>query len=140
MTKSLARLLLSLSILGSSFVNADSKTLSIPLGLNISVSGQMNAEKFSQLLQQGFKSVIVNRPDNDLNNQIKIDQLRDIAEKSHVSVIYQPVSSGKITQTDVVEFAKYYNNLPKPVLLICKTGTRSSSLFNQAKSQGLLHE
>ncbi|SPL69810.1 beta-lactamase hydrolase domain-containing protein [Acinetobacter stercoris] len=140
MTKSLARLLLSLSILGSSFVNADSKTLSIPLDLNISVSGQMNAEKFSQLLQQGFKSVIVNRPDNDLNNQIKIDQLRDIAEKSHVSVIYQPVSSGKITQTDVVEFAKYYNNLPKPVLLICKTGTRSSSLFNQAKSQGLLHE
>ena len=106
----------------------------------VSVAGQMNAAKFSQLMRQGFKSVIVNRPDQEMGNLVKVSELRNIAEKSQVSVIYQPVSSGKISQTDILEFAKYYNELPKPILMICRSGARSSALFHQAKSQGLLHE
>ena len=106
----------------------------------VSVAGQMNAAKFSQLMRQGFKSVIVNRPDQEMGNVVKVSELRNIAEKSQVSVIYQPVSSGKISQTDILEFAKYYNELPKPILMICRSGARSSALFHQAKSQGLLHE
>lgn len=114
---------------------------SIVLNNNVSAAGQMTAEKFNSLLkQQGFKSVIVNRPDQELGNTVTVNELRSIAEKSHVSVIYQPVISGKISQTDVAEFAKYYNELPKPILMVCKSGSRSSSLFNQAKAQGLLHE
>ncbi|WP_353141875.1 beta-lactamase hydrolase domain-containing protein [Acinetobacter pragensis] len=114
---------------------------SIILNNNASAAGQMTAEKFNSLLkQQGFKSVIVNRPDQELGNTVTVNELRSIAEKSHVSVIYQPVISGKISQTDVAEFAKYYNELPKPILMVCKSGSRSSSLFNQAKAQGLLHE
>jgi Uncharacterized protein conserved in bacteria len=57
-----------------------------------------------------------------------------------VSVVYQPVQSGKIFQTDVKEFAKYYNELPKPILMICRSGSRSTSLFNQAQAQGLLND
>ena len=114
--------------------------LSKALTNKVSVTGQMSSEKFSQLMQQGFKSVIVNRPDEEDGNKIKVSELRDIAERQNVSVIYQPVTSGKITQTDIQEFAKYYNELPKPILMVCRSGTRSSALFNQAKSQGLLHE
>ena len=106
----------------------------------VSVAGQMNAAKFSQLMRQGFKSVIVNRPDQEMGNAVKVSELRNIAENSQISVIYQPVSSGKISQTDILEFAKYYNELPKPILMICRSGARSSALFHQAKSQGLLHE
>ena len=106
----------------------------------VSVAGQMNAAKFSQLMRQGFKSVIVNRPDQEIGNAVKVSELRNIAEKSQISVIYQPVNSGKISQTDILEFAKYYNELPKPILMICRSGARSSALFHQAKSQGLLHE
>ena len=106
----------------------------------VSVAGQMNAAKFSQLMRQGFKSVIVNRPDQEMGNVVKVSELRNIAEKSQISVIYQPVNSGKISQTDILEFAKYYNELPKPILMICRSGARSSALFHQAKFQGLLHE
>ena len=113
---------------------------SIALNAEISVSGQMTDEKFKHLLTQGFKSVIVNRPDDEVGNTVTASQLRQIAEKSHISLIYQPVISGKISQQDVVEFAKYYNSLPKPILMICKSGSRSTSLFNQAKNLGLLHE
>lgn len=93
------------------------------LNTQVSVAGQMNAAKFSQLMRQGFKSVILNRrPDQEMGNAVKVSELRNIAEKSQISVIYQPVSSGKISQTDILEFAKYYNELPKPILMICRSG------------------
>lgn len=69
---------------------------SIVLNNNASAAGQMTAEKFTTgAIEQGFKSVIVNRPDQELGNTVTVNELRNIAEKSGVSVIYQPVISGK---------------------------------------------
>lgn len=140
MTKScLQRILLVLVFSCSTpvFAQANSQALNSKL----SVSGQMTTDKFSTLLKQvKFKSVIVNRPDDEIGNETSVLQLRSIAEKSHVSVVYQPVVSGKISQTDVREFAKYYNELPKPILMICRSGSRSTALFNQAQAQGLLND
>ena len=120
-------------ILTSSALCAATNNLSQALSPQLSVSGEMTQDKFQQLIKQGFKSVIVNRPDQEQGNTVRVDQLRNIAEQSKVSVIYQPVTSSKISETDVVEFAKYYNELPKPILMVCKSGARSSLLFNQAK-------
>ena len=114
--------------------------LSRALTSTVSVTGQMTTSKFQQLIQRGFKSVIVNRPDQETGNSVTVSQLRSIAEKSQVSVIYQPVNSGQISQANIEEFARYYNELPKPILMVCRSGTRSATLFNQAKSQGLIHE
>lgn len=114
--------------------------LSQSLSSNVSVTGSMTAGKFQQLMQQGFRSVIVNRPDHEAGNQTSVSELRSLAEKSNMSLIYQPVSSAQITDADVQEFAKYYNSLPKPILLVCKSGNRSTVLYNRAKSLGLLYE
>ncbi|RFS31661.1 hypothetical protein D9K79_18190 [Acinetobacter cumulans] len=130
-------LCLCLSMLSPAFAELPQSTALTP---QVSVAGQMNLDKFSALLKQGFKSVIVNRPDQENGNLVSVSQLREVAEKAHVSVIYQPVDSGKISQTDIQEFAKYYNELTKPILLVCRSGTRSTALFNQAKAQGLLNE
>ena len=139
MTKHLIQCLLCLSLLGTIPVVANAVE-STALTAQVSVSGQMTDEKFNRLLSQGFKSVIVNRPDDEIGNLITAHQLRIIAEKSQVSLVYQPVISGQIRQQDVTEFVKYYNSLPKPILMICKSGSRSTALFNQAKNAGLLHE
>ncbi|MDR6630655.1 sulfide:quinone oxidoreductase [Acinetobacter lwoffii] len=114
--------------------------LSRALTSTVSVTGQMTPSKFEQLIQQGFKSVIINRPDQETGNAVTVSQLRSIAEKSQVSVIYQPVVSGQLSQANIEEFARYYNELPKPILMVCRSGTRSAALFNQARSQGLIHE
>ncbi len=140
MTKSFLCHILILLSLASFSLSTQATEYSRALSNKVSVTGNMDLTKFQNLMQQGFKSVIVNRPDEENGNQVRVHQLRNIAEKSHVSVIYQPVHSGKITATDVQEFAKYYNELPKPILMICRSGTRSSSLYNQAKAQGLLDE
>ena len=141
MTKCGISLVLSIFLgLSSLHVNAMTETLSKSLTSNVSVSGQMTADKFSELLKDGFKSVIVNRPDQETGNLTSAAELRNIAEKSNVSLIYQPVISGQISNQDAIEFAKYYNSLPKPILLVCKSGNRSTVLFNKAKSLGLIHE
>ena len=119
---------------------ANENPLSQALNENVSVTGQMTTEKFQKLLQQGFKSVIVNRPDQEAGNMTSASTLRNLAEQAKLSLIYQPVSSGQITQQDVREFSKYYNSLPKPILLVCKSGSRSKLLFNQAQSLGLINE
>ena len=139
----LLTLLYCLCLTCSADLFAQNDILSKILNAQVSVAGQMTTDKFQQLIKAGFKSVIVNRPDQEQGNTVNtvsVAQLRQIAEQSEVSVIYQPILSGKISQTDVTEFAKYYNELTKPILMICRSGSRSSILFNQAKSQGLLNE
>lgn len=136
----LLTLLYCLCLTCSADLFAQNDILSKTLNAQVSVAGQMTTDKFQQLIKDGFKSVIVNRPDQEQGNTVSVTQLRQIAEQSQVSVIYQPILSGKISQTDVIEFAKYYNELPKPILMVCRSGSRSSILFNQAKSQGLLNE
>lgn len=136
----LLTLLYCLCLTCSADLFAQNDILSKTLNAQVSVAGQMTTDKFQQLIKDGFKSVIVNRPDQEQGNTVSVTQLRQIAEQSQVSVIYQPILSGKISQTDVTEFAKYYNELPKPILMVCRSGSRSSILFNQAKSQGLLNE
>ena len=127
-------------ILTSSALWAATNNLSQALSPQLSVSGEMTQDKFQQLIKQGFKSVIVNRPDQEQGNTVRVDQLRNIAEQSKVSVIYQPVTSSKISETDVVEFAKYYNELPKPILMFCRTGNRSNNLYQLAKQMDLLDD
>ena len=136
----LSTLLYCLCLTCSADLFAQNDILSKTLNAQVSVAGQMTTDKFQQLIKDGFKSVIVNRPDQEQGNTVSVAQLRQIAEQSQVSVIYQPILSGKISQTDVIEFTKYYNELPKPILMVCHSGSRSSILFNQAKSQGLLNE
>ena len=139
----LLTLLYCLCLTCSADLFAQNDILSKTLNAQVSIAGQMTTDKFQQLIKAGFKSVIVNRPDQEQGNTVNtvsVAQLRQIAEQSQVSVIYQPILSGKISQTDVIEFAKYYNELPKPILMVCRSGSRSSILFNQAKSQGLLNE
>ena len=136
----LLTLLYCLCLTCSADLFAQNDILSKTLNAQVSIAGQMTTDKFQQLIKDGFKSVIVNRPDQEQGNTVSVAQLRQIAEQSQVSVIYQPILSGKISQTDVIEFAKYYNELPKPILMVCRSGSRSSILFNQAKSQGLLNE
>ena len=119
---------------------ANENALNQTLTPNVNVTGQMTVEKFEKLVQQDFKSVIVNRPDQEIGNMTSASALRNIAEQANLSLIYQPVISGQISQQDVQEFAKYYNSLPKPILLVCKSGNHSKVLFNQARSLGLIDE
>lgn len=108
---------------------------------HVSVVGEMTTEKFTRILQTNhFKTVIINRPDTESGNQSSALELKKITTPANINVIYQPIISGQMTHQDVKTFADYYNQLPKPLLMICRSGNRSMLLFNEARKLGLLHE
>ena len=78
-------------LLNSTSLFAQKTQMLQALSENLTVSGQLDNKTFQLLLKQGFKSVIVNRPDQEMGNNVSVSQLRNIAEQSHVSVIYQPI-------------------------------------------------
>ena len=50
------------------------------------------------------------------------------------------VVAGQITEMDVRTFANHFNELPKPVLMFCRTGNRSNNLYQLAKQMDLLDD
>ena len=140
MTKWIAALCVSSALIISSPTFAETATLSKVLSASVSVSGQMTTDKFSQLMKQGYRSVIVNRPDQEQGNAVSFNQLRELGTKDGIAMIYQPVISGQITRKDVDTFAQHYQQLAKPILMVCRSGSRSSQLFNEAKRLGLINE
>ncbi|NNH36610.1 hypothetical protein [Acinetobacter terrestris] len=92
------------------------------------------------LIYKHFKSAIVNHSDQKQGNLVSINQLHNIAEQAQVSFIYQSITSAQVSARAVIEFSKYSNQLLKVILIICRTGTHSALLFNEAKKPGLLNE
>ena len=48
--------------------------------------------------------------------------------------------AGQITEMDVRTFANHFNELPKPILMFCRTGNRSNNLYQLAKQMDLLDD
>ena len=107
----------------------------------VGFAGQIGPEHVSQVVEKGFKSIINNRPDMEGGaEQPSSAQIEEAARAVGLDYVYQPVVSGQITEVDVRTFANHYNELPKPVLMFCRTGNRSNYLFQLAKQMDLLDD
>ena len=60
-------------------------------------------------------------------------EIEEAAQQYTINVIYQPVTSGKITDQQVTEFKQLYQNTQKPVLAYCRSGMRAISLWALAE-------
>lgn len=140
MNNCLRSLFFSLLLLSGAVSANEPVTLSKSIHTNVSVTGNMTIDKFRALLEQDFKSVIVNRPDEEIGNLVTAKSLQSIAQSHKVELIYQPIVSGQMSTQDIKNFADYYNSLAKPILMVCRSGSRSTQLYNAAKQRGLLNE
>src|SRR5690242_3592525 len=93
------------------------------------VSGQITADEVAKIADQGIKTLICNRPDGEGPDQPNVIEIEEAAHKLGLNVIYQPVTSGKITDQQVTEFKQLYQNAQKPVLAYCRSGMRAISLW-----------
>ncbi|HAI54832.1 MAG TPA: NAD(FAD)-dependent dehydrogenase, partial [Acinetobacter nosocomialis] len=59
--------------------------------------------------------------------------IEESAQQYGLNVIYQPVTSGKISDGQVIEFKQFYQNAQKPVLVYCRSGMRAISLWALAE-------
>lgn len=107
----------------------------------VGFAGQILPEHISQIVEQGFKSVINNRPDLEGGaEQPTSAQIEAAARQAGLNYVHQPVVAGQITELDVRNFANHFNELPKPVLMFCRTGNRSNNLYQLAKQMDLLDD
>jgi uncharacterized protein (TIGR01244 family) len=83
--------------------------------------------------QTGFKSVVNNRPDFEGGpDQPTSDQMAQAAAAAGLAYAYLPVEPAEHTPEQIAGLAKLLQDLPKPVLLFCRSGNRSAMLFRAA--------
>jgi uncharacterized protein (TIGR01244 family) len=108
---------------------------------NVGFAGQIAPEHVTQVVEKGFKSIINNRPDMEGGpEQPTSVQIEEAARAAGLDYVFQPVVAGQITEVDVRAFANHFNELPKPVLMFCRTGNRSNNLYQLAKQMDLLDD
>lgn len=106
-----------------------------PLSKDFAVAPQLAAEDMRAVADAGFKSVIINRPDFEGGpDQPQSTDVIAAARDVGLSVEYQPVVSGAMTQDDIVRFAHLLQTLPSPVLAYCRSGTRCTHLYHAART------
>jgi len=105
----------------------------------VGFAGQLLPSQMSEVAEKGFRSVINNRPDFEGGaDQPTSAQIEEAARAAGLHYVFQPVVAGQMTQFDVEVFARHFHELPKPVLMFCRTGNRSNGLYQTAKQMDLV--
>ena len=101
-----------------------------------SVSGQLAPSDLQALPALGFRSVVCNRPDHEGGpEQPEHGAMQQAAEALGLRFAYLPVQTTGATAQQAQQLRELLAELPKPVLAFCRTGNRSSKLY-EAATQG----
>lgn len=95
----------------------------------LSVSPQLSPQDVGIAASRGFRSLILNRPDGESQDQPLRTDLEAAAKRSGLTLHYLPIASGKVTDEDVTAFRKLVQESPAPVLAFCRSGKRSLTLW-----------
>lgn len=94
-----------------------------------SVSAQPTPQDVDLLAQQGFKTIINNRPDSEAQGQPSAPEVQAAAQTHGIAYIHLPVTVDTISKSDVEAFAQAVNSAELPVVAHCGTGKRAYLLW-----------
>ncbi len=101
---------------------------------HLSVSPQISPEDVSALKEQGFTSIICNRPDGEEAGQPTFAQIQAAATSKRMKVLAIPVGPSGASDADVTAFADALANAAGPTLAYCRTGTRAAILWGLSQA------
>jgi sulfide:quinone oxidoreductase len=104
-----------------------------PISETLSVSGQIAADDLAAIRDAGFRAIVCNRPDGEAADQPPFADIAAAARAAGLEARYLPVVSGQLTDEDAAAFRRLMDELPKPVLAYCSSGTRSGQLWARAQ-------
>ena len=96
---------------------------------DFSAFGQVTASDLQQAVDQGFKSLIINRPDHEDPGQPTAQETTEAAEALGLDVRFIPLISGQLTMEHVEQTKAALAEMPKPILAHCRSGMRSTTLW-----------
>ena len=106
----------------------------------LATAPQACPEDMAQVAQAGFASVMVNRPDFEGGVDQPMAQAVEAAARAQGLHFYHlPFSGADLSPALALRFAQMLGDAPKPILLYCRTGTRSTMVFRMALELGFLN-
>lgn len=103
----------------------------------ISVTGQIQPSDMRSIAAQGFVTVINNRPDGETEDQPGTAALATAAQAVGLHYYYLPITAGQITDNNISEFSELMAQVKGPVLVFCRTGTRSCCVWALSEAHRL---
>ncbi len=104
-----------------------------PLSADVSVAPQLQPEAMALAAAAGFRSVINNRPDFEAGaDQPTSAAIEAAAQAAGLAYVHLPVAPNASTPAEIARFAQLLAELPKPILAFCRSGGRSTRLYNAA--------
>ena len=104
------------------------------IGADVGASPQVAPADLAAVAAAGYRSVVNNRPDHEGPGQPTSAEIEAGARAAGLAYAYLPVQPAVQTPADAAALAELLATLPKPVLLFCRSGARSTRLFNLSLS------
>lgn len=103
------------------------------LSPEVAVRPQVLPEEVAQIAAAGFRGIINNRPDGEAPGQPASAEIEAEARRHGLCYWHIPVVPGQATQRDADAFAAAVREAGGPVVAFCRTGNRSTGLFNMCR-------
>ena len=97
---------------------------------DVCVAPQLTPAAMAEAAQAGFKSVVNNRPDFEHGpDQPSNAEIESAARGAGLEYRYLPVDSAYQSPEEIAAMAKLLAELPRPLLMFCRSGARSTRLY-----------
>lgn len=103
----------------------------------VCVAPQLQPEAMAEAARAGFRSIVNNRPDFEGGaDQPTSAQLEAAARAAGLEYRHLPVNGAFQTPEQIAAFAAVAAQLPRPLLMFCRSGARSTKLYLAARELG----
>lgn len=104
-----------------------------PIAEDVYAAPQLTPETMASAAEAGFKAVINNRPDMEGGpDQPTSASIEAAAKAAGLQYAYLPVQGGYQSPEEIAQCAALLKTLPRPLLMFCRSGARSTKLYMQA--------
>lgn len=102
---------------------------------DVCVAPQLTPQAMAEAARAGFRSVVNNRPDFEHGpDQPTNASIEAAARAAGLEYRFLPVDGAYQTPEQIAAFARLLHDLPRPLLVFCRSGARSTRLFMAASA------
>ncbi|HET8869034.1 MAG TPA: TIGR01244 family sulfur transferase [Aquabacterium sp.] len=106
-----------------------------PIADGVYAAPQLTPEAMAAAAEAGFKAIMNNRPDFEGGaDQPTSADIEAAAVAAGLAYAHLPVQGGYQSPEEIARCAELLKSLPRPLLMFCRSGARSTKLFQQAIS------
>ena len=99
------------------------------LAPGLSAAGKLDRTDIEALAATGVRTIVNNRPDGEDPGQLPADEARNLAEAHGIAYHHIPFTAATLSRADVDAFAAALHSAPQPIVVHCRSGTRSTLIW-----------